>query len=451
MPFSLTIAAFRFGLGLPLPKGAPADPEAMLLALDRADPAVALWPGIGLEAALAHMRDMDDSRRAARADPAMKAADAEASVRAEALRLKGARIAMARALDSPNSFRERLVAFWADHFTVSTKNRRDRPLPSALAEDAIRPHVNGRFADMLKAVTLHPAMLIYLNQNLSIGPGSPQGQRSGKGLNENLAREVIELHTLGAGSPYSQDDVRQMAELLTGLTVDTTEGFLFRQNWAEPGAEMVLGESFDGRGTAPILEALDLLADRPETAAHLSRKIAVHFLSDDPDPEVVAVLTRAWLDSGGDLSAVYAALLRHPAAWVPQAEKARQPFEFLAAALRGLGVTGAAVMAMEDRDFRRAVTQPMLAMGQPWQAAPGPDGWPEAPAAWISPQRLAIRITWAMSLPQRLVDPMPDPRRFMELVLADRVDERTGWAVTRAETRREGVGLVLASPAFNRR
>jgi uncharacterized protein (DUF1800 family) len=304
---------------------------------------------------------------------------------------------------------------------------------------------------MLVAATLHPAMLAYLDQTASVGPGSAFGVRRGRGVNENLAREVMELHSLGVGAVYDQGDVRQMALLLTGLDANAADGFVFRPDRAEPGAEVVLGRAYGGAGVAPIEAALRDIALRDDTAKHIARKLAVHFVSDAPDAGLVAALTAAYLDTGGDLLAVYAALLAHPAAWEPRLMKARQPVDFILAALRALGMTGADMRRMAQGPAARLLTRPMALMGQDWQTPPGPDGWAEAAEAWITPQGMAARITWAMEVPGRLVVPMPDPVDFMRRCLGGAVDERLEWAAARAETTREGVGLVLSSPAFNRR
>lgn len=452
MPQNETLAAFRFGYGLPLAAGAPSSPEAMLASLAGEDRGVALWPGITTAEALAHVRFFSEGRRQIRSTPERQKEITDGIAQTtNALRDRSLKVFAARALDDPDGLRERLVAFFADHFTVATKGQRDKGMPSALVEDAIRPHLTGRFGDLLVAVTLHPAMLTYLNQDLSIGPGSPQGKRTGKGLNENLAREVMELHSLGVGAGYDQTDVRELAELFTGMTVTPEDGFFFRAQWAEPGAETVLGVSYQGKDVAPIVAALQDLAVRPETAAHLSRKLAVHFVADDPDPDLVDAMKRAWMGSGGDLMAVYAALLSSPQAWNPVAAKARQPGEFILAGLRGLGLTGADVMEMDARVLRQVILQPMRVMGQPWQESPGPDGWPEDPAKWINPQHLAARITWSMAIPQKLVTDLPDPRDFVTRVLGTRASETIVLAASRAESAREGVGLILASPEFNRR
>lgn len=437
-----TDIAVRFGYGLPA--GAP-DGPALLAALAGPDRALAEWPGIGL----AEITPLIQHHRAAR-KAGDEAAVKDAMQAADALALRGARAHVARAVGSADPFRERLVAFWADHFTVAPRGRMERALPGVLIDTAIRPHVAGRFADMLRAVILHPAMLVYLNQEASFGPNSPRGKRQKKGLNENLARELLELHTLGVGADYAQADVLQLAELLTGLTIDAT-GFVFDPRRAEPGTETVLGVTYGAKGLDPVLQVLDDLAARPETARHLARKLAVHFLSDTPDPGLVAALEATFRDSGGDLQAVAGALVTHPAAQGGAGQKARQPFDFLVAGLRALGVTGAAVMAAEPRQFRRLVLTPLAAMGQPLHRAPGPDGWPEGAADWITPQGLAARIDWAMAAPERLVRPLPDPREFLRTALGTRAGARLAWAVGAAESARDGVGLVLASPEFNRR
>ncbi len=427
--------AIRFGYGLP---GSDASP------LVGPDSAAATWPGVSL-AELAPLAVAYQAAKKAKDEVGAK----EAQRAMDALALRGAKAIFARAVGSLDPFRERLVAFWADHFTVTPKNRTQRALPAALVDEAIRPHVTGRFADMLRAVTTHPAMLIYLNQDASFGPGSPKGKRQKKGLNENLARELIELHTLGVGAGYTQADVRELAELLTGLAISAQEGFVFDNKRAEPGAETVLGVTYDGKGEAPILQALGDLAARPETAAHLARKLAVHFVADDPDEGLVADLTARFENTDGDLAAVALALIAHPAA--AKGVKARQPFDFLVAAFRALGVGPEAILGLEQRAFKRLILDPLQAMGQPFHQAPGPDGWPEREADWITPQGLAARISFAMQAPEKLMRPLPDPRAFLTRALGARAGERLVWAVGAAEAARDGVGLVLASPEFNRR
>ena len=446
------LAAFRFGDGLPLRPGASDDPETMVAGVTGTDSMATAYPGLTTADAIdLQVRGGEAAAKSKKNKAEDGAKDVRAIAKAGRLAVvSAARITMARALDTPSGFRERLVRFWTDHFTVRSKGRFQVLMPAAFAEEAIRPHVGGRFADMLRASTTHAAMLQYLDQAQSIGPNSKAGQRSERGLNENLAREVIELHTLGVDASYSQTDITQMAKLLTGLSLGK-DGFVFRKERAEPGAETVLGKSYGGQGTDPIFAVLDDIAARPDTAHHIATKLAVHFVSDTPDPDLVATLTTTFLASGGDLPAVYRALLDHPAAWAEPRLKARQPIDFIVAALRALGLDGASLMDMPLLRFGHAALVPMAAMGQPWQQPRGPDGWPEAISAWITPQLLAARVTWAMAMPSRLVQDLPEPADMVARALGEDADSAVAWAAQRAETRAEGIGVIFASPAFNRR
>lgn len=451
MPLTPTLAAIRFGLGLPLAEGSPVTPDAMLKQLIAPDAMAAAWPIAGMaELAPAYDR-YNRLKAAARKDESQRpAVDAEEANQRTVTRM-AARSTLARALDSRDPLRERLTEFWFDHFTVVAAAPRDGARPAAMVEDAIRPHLTGDFTTLLTEVALHPAMLLYLDQALSIGPNSEQGLRQARGLNENFAREVMELHTLGVGARYDQDDVRQLAKALTGLTYDTRRGVRYDTRRAEPGAEEVLGVTYEGESLETVRRVLAALAARPETVAHLSRKLAVHFVSDTPDPALVAALEAAWTRGGGALMPVYEALLTHPAAADPTLAKARQPWDFMVAALRALGVTGSDVMGWTEDQARDVIWIPLTKMGQPWRRPGGPDGWREEVEAWINPQGLAARIEWAMKQPERLVRPLPDPVAFAQRALADLTPEVVVWAAARAEKRSDGVGIVLAASEFNRR
>ncbi len=445
-----TLAAIRFGYGLPVGPDAPGDAGTLLALLAGPDTAVDLWPSITMAEVAPVWLVAATARRAARQSEAAKRDFRKALRAVQDQTFLAMRANIARALGSPDTMRERLVRFWADHFTTEAINRHEGALPAVMAEDAIRPHVTGRFADMLRAVTLHPAMLLYLDQVRSVGPGSTVGLRRDLGLNENLAREVMELHTLGVGGSYRQDDVRQAAELLTGLTANAKDGFFFDPDMAEPGPETVLGITYDGVALAPVHALLDDLAVHPETARHLARKLAVHFVSDAPDEGMIAAMAEAYLAADGQLMPLYRAMLSHPAAWAPDAQKARQPYDFIVAALRALGMTPEAAMGMNRKRVAGMVLGSLRAMGQDWGRPGGPDGWEEAAEAWINPQGMAARITWAMTQPAEL-GALPDPRAMVGRVLAERASERLIWAVNAAEDQRDGVGLILASPEFNRR
>ncbi|MDR5651162.1 DUF1800 domain-containing protein [Ruixingdingia sedimenti] len=446
------IAAMRFGYG---PHGGRLPQGDIAAGLAGPDRMAAALPGPGTDAVLAERAQLLEIVRRGRENPKAVADERSAQTdRIQEMFFTAARRDLARAVVAEDGFRERLVRFWADHFTVRAPAAADRPLVSAFVDDAIRPHVAGRFADMLAAVAMHPAMLLYLDQRASVGPNSPIGRNRERGLNENFARELLELHTLGVGAAYDQRDVRELAELLTGLTVDADGAFVFQPRWAEPGAETVLGQSYGGKGAAvldDILRVLGDLAVRPETARHIAGKLAVHFVSDTPDPALVAALAATWADTGGDLLAVSRALAAHPAAWKAPLAKLRQPFDFIAAGLRALDLTAEQVTDLPRPRTQRVFLRPMAAMGQPWQMPRGPDGWPEDATAWMTPQALAARITWGMQVPGLLRRPLPDPRLFLDAALAGVADDALRTAVSRSEDATEGVGLVLASPAFNRR
>ena len=450
MSADATTAAFRYGYGLPLAPGAPVTPDALLAALAEPDAMAERFPIMSFARSFADISEVAQNKKAAETDPALLKRLDELRTGLDRQGYRAIRATIARAVDATDSFRERLMAFWADHFTISN-GREQALLPHSFAEDCLRPNLAGRFGEMLAAVVHHPGMLIYLDQTRSAGPNSRSVRKGGKGgLNENLARELMELHTMGVGAGYSQTDVRALATLLAGLTYGDRQGYRFDARLVEPGPKTVLGKSYDGKGEAPIRAFLADLAVHPDTARHISRKLVVHFLSDTPDPGMVDAMAAEWLQSGGELARVYGAMLRHPAAFAGPAAKVRQPFDFLIAALRGIGVTGTGVMGWPRERLLAVALLPLRAMGQAWKMPLGPDGWPEEIEAWITPQGLAERIAWAMRWPAEL-GPLPDPKTLAETALADRASAATLWSVVRAESLAEGVGLVFSSPEFNRR
>lgn len=445
-----TLAAIRFGYGLPLPKGAARDAGEILQALAQPDRAVDQWPIFSTAEWVTMAEELPKANKAAGSGGASDRKDKiiKRLVQFDDL---AAKASFARALGNQDGFRERLVTFWVDHFSVSLAGRATKLLGYQMVDQAIRPNMTGKFAALLTAVTLHPAMLTYLNQLGSVGPSSKIGRKQGKGLNENLAREVMELHSLGVGAAYSQADVTQLAKLLTGITYSPEAGVGFSEQRAEPGDETVLGITYGGKGMEPIQNALSDFAHRPETGTHIARKLAIHFVSDDPDPDLVATIAAAFNNSGGDLTATYAALLGHRAAWVPLTPKVRQPFDFLIAASRAMGVSADDITGMKTPRFRRFYLTVLEQLGQSFRSPDGPNGFPEAAEAWVTPPGLAGRISWAMQSPGRLVKQMPDPVAFARTALDDRASDDLLWAAERAEDRDQGVGLVLASAEFNRR
>jgi uncharacterized protein (DUF1800 family) len=450
MSFSPDIVSTRFGYGFPLPQDAPVTPEGMLAALAGPDRARQAWPLATLDVALPQIQHAIALRKAQKDATDPLAYKAALNVLDKQV-IGAARVTVARALDSGDGLRERLVAFWANHFCTRAKDRTMAYLPVLMIEEAIRPNLTGSFADLLIAATTHPAMVLYLDQNTSYGPDSKRGKKTGKGLNENLAREVMELHSLGVAANYTQTDVRQMANLLTGLTFNADTGDTFDPGRAEPGAETVLGKSYGGDGMAPIRAVLTDLAARPDTATHIATKLARHFVADTPPPDLVAALRQAYLDGQGQLMPVYEALLSRPEVSDPALTKARWPQDYIVTGLRALGVTGADLPGLAEGPFRRTVIKALAGMGQPWLMPPGPNGFSEAAEDWINPPYLAARISWSMNVPNDVLGPLPEPVAILARALGDRASPALATAVSRAETKVEGLGLILASAELNRR
>ena len=445
-----TLAAIRFGTGLSPDLPSPAGANALLSRLGGADEMRAAFPIESWTARAIAIRDHGRLRRARRDSDAANEAYRVADRALNDGYHHDLRQTLSRAAMTRDGMRERLHWFWAGHFAVTEGRGALRRNVGSYHDEAIRPYLTGDFATLLTSAVTHPAMVSYLDQNKSMGPNSPRGRRGG-GLNENLAREVLELHTLGVGADYTQTDVRELAELLTGLDFDKAGQARFTPNMAEPGAETVLGRSYGGDrpNRHDITAVLRDLAVHPATARHLSGKLAAHFVADVPPGDLVEAMAATWLTTKGNLMAVYGAMLEHPAAWVPELRKVRRPLDMMAAALRATGA-GAALPDQTTRQIRKRLTEPLTAMGQPWLRPAGPDGWPEEAEAWITPQALAARLEWTMGL-AGLLNPVPDPRAFVVQALGPLAGPRTVFAAEAAEDRIAGIALVLSSPEFQRR
>jgi uncharacterized protein (DUF1800 family) len=356
---------------------------------------------------------------------------------------------MGWAVQTPCGFRERLVWFWANHFSVSAAQNQAGPLIGPMIREAIRPHVTGKFADMVLAVERHPAMLRYLDNNASIGPDSPAGLRSGRGLNENLGRECMELHTVGLGAKYSQADVTNMAKILTGWGAATSEqgsdatGFMFHPNQHEPGPQVVLGRRFDGGEQAGV-DALTFLATYPTTYRFLATKLVTHFVADQPPAAAAKHIAGVLHDTGGDLGAASAALVDLPQAWVP-GQKLKTPFDFVVSALRGAPPPAGSPPVN--------LLGVLNGLGQPVWNAPLPNGWPDQAAAWSGSDAIMSRIDWAYTYAARLdagaggVQPADIAQNAMGPLLRP----ATMDAIAKAGSRREAITLFLTAPEFQRR
>jgi len=451
------IAVTRFGLGAKPGEivAARTDPEGWLLAQVR--------PGAGADqpspgeatsaARVLEFRDYQRERQAAKAsgqvfDPVKFARtliidDAGADFLA--------RTQLAATTDA--DFRERWALFWCNHFTVSATKLQTATLVGPFEQEAIRPHVFGRFEDMLVASSSHPGMQLYLDQAQSVGPDTMAASylaRGGKtaGLNENLAREILELHTVGVDAGYTQADVTEFARAMTGWSIgglkesdDVAGKFKFRPAAHEPGARTIMGKRYAEGGRDQALAVMKELAASPHTAHHLAVKLARHFVADDPPPALVATLERSYLATGGDLAQLARTLVKAPEAWSPEARKFKTPYEFLVSSWR---VAGVSPQTLPD-------IGPILnSLGQKPFSAPSPKGWPEDGEIWCAPDAVIKRMAWAQTLAATSLNGR-DPSQLAADALGARLTPLVATAIARAETREEGLAILLMSPEFQRR
>jgi len=347
------------------------------------------------------------------------------------------------AFAAETGFAERLTWFWSNHFCVSAAKGGVRALAGAYEREAIRPHVLGRFADLLLAVETHPAMLVYLDNARSTGPGSPAGVKRGQGLNENLAREILELHTLGVRSVYTQDDVTGFAKVLTGWTVvpprlEHGGEFMFNPNMHEPGPETLISLRMDQGDFEQGRAALDMLAHHPATARHIAGKLVKHFVSDRPLPALVDRLAERFVATDGDLKEVAVTLVTAPESWDIADRKLKRPAEWMIAAARATGT------APDAAGF----TQALNLLGEPLWRPPAPNGFADDDAAWID--GLTQRLDVANGLARRVSD-ATDPGATLEVTLGQLATEDTRTAIRRAESRPQALTLLFMAPEFQRR
>jgi len=354
-----------------------------------------------------------------------------------------------RAAEARAGFAERLVAFWSNHFCISAnKSQFARVSVGAFEREAIRPHVLGRFSDMLFAVESHPAMLHYLDNAQSIGPQSAVGIKQKRGLNENFAREIMELHTLGVGGGYSQQDVTSLARVLTGWTSVGASGkegepgtFYFNQDAHEPGTQLLLGKAYPQYSVAQGEAVLIDLARRPAAAQFIATKFARHFVSDQPSEALIHHLATVFQETDGDLKALTLALIDSEEAWSAPLSKMRSPYEFLIAIHR------ATDHVPEDAG---QILGPLNLMGMSLWAPPGPNGFADTAGAWASPEGMKLRLDLAAQYAAKMKDP-PNPSDVLKAVCGDAASAETYQAVAHAESRQQGLALLLMSPEFQRR
>jgi uncharacterized protein (DUF1800 family) len=378
------------------------------------------------------------------------------------------------ALTSNTPFVERLVHFWANHFAISAEKPAISDLAGAFELEAIRAHVLGNFKNMLFAVEQHPAMLLFLDQAKSIGPNSPTASKMQKkdpsktrGLNENLAREILELHTLGVKSGYTQTDVTEFARAMTGWSVagdannnkipnqknqknkrarvitqvTSFNGFEFRPQLHEPGSRNILGKTYAQTGQAQAEAILNDLALHQATAKHIATKLARHFVADNPPASLVDKLSQAYLQSAGNLTAVYRVLIESDEAWQPAPAKFKTPWEWLVSGLRGMGK-----QSLNNINVAQILNQ----LGQPIWKPGSPAGFDDIAATWAAPNALLRRVEMAQRLAGQMGDKL-DARSLGDKILLGSISAETKTAIERAESATTALALLLVSPEFLRR
>jgi uncharacterized protein (DUF1800 family) len=395
------------------------------------------------------MSDNDVANEAAAPPPPLEAGPRRARIDGvppvpQQIFLREARARLDAALAADIGFAERLAWFWSNHFCISADKGPLRPVVGAYEREAIRPHVAGRFAEMLQAAESHPGMLIYLDNARSIGPDSIAGRNRGKGLNENLAREILELHTLGVRTVYTQTDVTRFAAVITGWSVvppREPEGgvFTFNPRMHEPGAQTILGKAYPDGELEQGKAVLATLARHPATAKHVAAKLVRHFVSDEPIPTLADKLAKRFMATDGDLKEVAIALVNAPEAWDTAHRKLKRPGEWIVASLRAADVAPPEIAP---------VMQAQNLLGEPLWRPSAPKGFADDEAAWID--GLAQRLDVSNELARRFAGRV-DPAAAVETGLGTLASEETRTAIRRAESRPQALTLLFMAPEFQRR
>lgn len=481
------IAAARFGMGARPGEiaAASSDPRGWLKA--QIGPNAALIPGDGLlsvKQVFAARRDAysgmapEDRPGSPQRQTAADAPRSEAQQMIQQQVQREARDGLGREIEArtrhaastPNSFSERWLRFWSNHFTVAARNAQTIGLAGPFEREAIRPHVFGNFQALLGAASFHPGMLVYLDATRSIGPSTQAAQRRDAGLNENLAREILELHTLGVGAGYTQADIIEFAKALTGWTVggpqtqrlvgvgagrgrnaragqladamaDSIGETVFVEPLHEPGARTLLGKKYAGPARQQAAAILDDIAVNPATARHIATKLARHFVADQPPPAAVAKLESAFLKSQGNLSTLARAVVDLDEAWAEAPQKFKTPEELLVSSARAAG---------PQATFGGAQRQVYVSLAQQPFSAPSPAGWPDDTASWSGADAIKKRLEWANAVSRRMVR-SETPTDFLDRALGPIATAKTRQAVARAESAEQGFTLALMSPEFQRR
>lgn len=411
---------------------------------------------------LLELRKLNDTKRELKLSPTKKREVQKqigAFFREQYLRQVEAR--NQQTLHTPYGFQERLIQFWSNHFAISADTRKVRPIVASVENEVIRAHWNGNFVEMLLAVSQHPTMLMFLDNNLSVGPNSKQGLKQGKGLNENLAREIMELHTLGVDSQYTQQDVIELAKAITGWSVGFKApkvGFQFNSRTHEPGSITLLGKRYSQQGIDQGRACLRDLALHPDTAKHIARKLVQHFLGPSGEA-LVEPLSQAYLKGKGDLLPVYRLLIQSALSQSAEAVRFRTSQEWLFAVLRSADVRFPESNDMQMSKSGNKLLGAQRSLGQPPFMAGSPAGWPDKDADYNSPSALTQRWQLANRIARLAVKSAKSqgvkPQAFVEQIsqqlYGDALDEHTRLVMNKAPSAEMKLSLLWLSPQFQYR
>lgn len=436
-----TIAAHRFGLGEMNPEAVVSEPLPWLRQQMTASKVLQSQPSTAEVAAELAVIKLRENKLAK--GQSLSEADRRYPVQVYGAYVKAS---LENAIVGAAPFQQRMLDFYSNHFSVTASNKRVRALAGCMERDAIAPHLFGNFADMLIAVTQHPAMLLYLNNASSFGDNSRLGKRKSKGLNENLAREILELHTLGVEGGYTQEDVIELAKAISGWTTPglrerspDAHTFRFRTEGHEPGSRTLMGTRYADNGVQQGVAMLQDLAVHPSTARFVSFKLARHLVADEPPQTLVQAMTDTWLSSGGNLKLVVETLLEHDLAWDRRQQKFKTAREFVISAFRVLGRRN-----LKERDALSRLT----IMGQRPFGAGSPAGYGDEAEDWNGAEAILARADWSAQLANRS---RKDPVSWSQLSLGPLLSERTQRMIAGAESAERGRALFLMSPEFLQR
>ncbi len=466
MKIESTIAANRFGLGARPGDLGKIEPQPQAWLLDQIQGPSRLSDDIrALPDSSVVLREVAELRREQRSQQNNSSDEAAPDIvekygkviRKHYIEQAHARYHAAATTDYP--FHERLVHFWSNHFAISADKQPIPAVAGLFESEAIRPNVSGNFSDLLLAVEQHPAMILYLDNQRSVGPDSTLGKRASRGsragkvgLNENLAREILELHTLGVNGGYTQNDVTTFAKVITGWSIGGeaengrfAEGepgtFEFREVIHEPGTQKILGKKYSQSGMDQGTAVMHDLALHPSTAKFLATKLARHFVADEPPTELVDKLAATYLENGGELSAMYETLIAAPQSWEKPFAKYKTPHDFVISTFRAFDYAP---------DKAKFVIAALDLMGQTPYRPGSPAGWPDTAEQWGGADALYKRIEWCNTV-ARFVGSRANPVDLGDAVLGPVFGAETRKAIARAESNVQGITLLLAAPDFQRR